>query len=238
MTDYLKIDSSARSSGSYGKLTIKSKHILRGRYALRQAYIPIDYYNVNSYNNSILFFENGVTKTATIAPGYHNDSTIIATVKAAMDAASGGYNTFTVTMNGLSRKIQIEASTHPFELRFAPLLGNQSSAAILLGFDAKDYSGSLIHVSDRAANLSPVRSFNITINGAGRMVSSQGATFSFTVPITGISGALQVYEPSSQFPQVIILNDAFELECSITDEKNNILELQSDWYLILEHLDY
>jgi hypothetical protein len=70
--------------------------------------------NINEANNKIYFYENGEYKYATITiQNYANISTVITAVQTAMNTASGGYNTYTITYDSTWREILVTA-INPF----------------------------------------------------------------------------------------------------------------------------
>jgi len=89
-TQFLKISSSDRDTGTPEDFTIDFPQHLRGKtFKLAYAFIPITWYNVNETNNKFYFEEvPSVTIIATIPTGIYNNTTILNAVKTAMESVS------------------------------------------------------------------------------------------------------------------------------------------------------
>jgi len=231
---YLKIDSQQRmnyATTNPGSFNIVLQRPLEGSWRLCQAYVPVSQYNVNSTNNVINFFENNVSKTATLTQGYHDTNTLMAEVAAQMTAASGGFAIFTVTQSSLPLRITI-SSTQNFRLQFGSYKTN--SAASIIGYLPVDTAIATSHLAANIANLVTQRSYNISINNESRFIDSTGRLCSFVVPVLSNSGGLAVYEPSIIFPQIITFTQPTStLKIQVTDDTGNIIGLSCDFYLLL-----
>lgn len=124
------------NSASTSDFLIKLQSPLEaGEYYMAGAQLPNVIYTVNSADdtNKITFYENSTAKTASITPGHYTESSFPAAVKAALDAASSGFATFTVTISSSTKKMTV-ASTQNFGLRFADAEG----ASRRMGFARAD----------------------------------------------------------------------------------------------------
>ena len=235
---YVKIDSSNRlnraTTGS-GQFYIPSmpQSLEKGLYKLKQVYIPNSSFNITTFNNRIPFFEAGVDKVGVLTPGFYTQSDLIAAIAASMTAASG-IGTYTVSLNVIPYRIVI-ASTVAFQLKFGSDLVNTASGVI--GFVNTDTALSTVHTATNVSNLADPLSYNIVIRGASSSFRNvNGNSFSFSIPITDNSFGITMYEPSAHFPQMIEFSSLVQtLDISVVDDKNNVIQLSTDWYMVLEH---
>lgn len=225
MSNYIKLDSSKRinySSTNPGEFILPLQTPLSGTYYLKQAVIGLSYFNINSTNNLIYFYENGANKTAVLTPGFYADSDLLVQLASAMNAASAGFSIFTVTRSQLPMRISI-VSTNAFQLLFSNTL---NSASEVIGFLPVDTASSTSQVAQNISNLSTLRSFSITINNENGFNDSVGAACTFVVPVLGVSGAIICYEPTSHFPQRVTFNAATTtLKIKVRDDNGNTVQL-------------
>lgn len=232
--NYIKIDSGKRlnrSTTSPGEFILPLSKPLSGTHSLKQIVIPLSYFNVNITNNLIYFYENGSAKTAELEPGYYNDSDLLVQLKNALDYASGGYATYTVTRSQLPLRIMV-VSTQNFQLLFGSNTVN--SAAEIIGYSPVDTQLFTFHVATNISNLSTLRSFSVNINNENGFVDSVDAACTFVVPVLGVSGAITIYEPSAIFPQRVTFNSpTTNLQIKVTNDNGVAVNLSADWYFIL-----
>ena len=239
---YLKIDSADRinpGSTTPANFVINGNIVLHGRYAVKAVYYPTTFFNINTDLNNIIYFtENGVPKVATIQPGFYSGfGTLLTAVKSAMDTASAGVNTFTVTQSGLTGRISIAASTTAFQITFN---SNQVSAAFeVLGFGKIDTASALLLTAASYPNLSTVRSLNININNIGcvsDLLNDNNSTV--CVPILqNLPSGIGYWEPPITFPQVFRFESPTKvLKVSVLDDKQSLLPLQSEWHMMIQRV--
>lgn len=200
-----KINSNDRNSVSDGthSFTIDLPHQLEGKYQLVEAVVPITFYTVDSYNNTIYFYENSTNKVATIEDGTFDTTTILTAVKSALDTASGGHNTYTVTYTAQTGKLTISAS-NAFYFTFGDNTSN--SAHSVLGFTQQNTSSATSITGDAHVDLTRTKSINILLDNQIEIVEGNGGC-TFSLPITGISGDVLVYSSLSRhIPQCITFN--------------------------------
>ena len=232
---YLKIDSSSRlnpASTSPGEFTIQLSSGLIGQYRLCQAYIPSSFFNINSTNNKLPFYEDGTAKLASLTAGYYDTATLLTEIATQLNAASASYATYTVTQSFLPLRITI-SSTQSFSLQFGTR--PTESCASILGFSANDTASSTSAVATGICNLATVRSFAIQINNEIGFTDSSGHHCTFLVPITGNSGSLSLYEPPISFSQTVWFTSTTNtLNIRVCDDSGVTLGLTADWYLIIK----
>lgn len=128
---------------------------------LISAILPKSNYVINSYNNTIIFNEGGSDITVSIESGNYTISTLLSTIKSAMDTA--GSLTYTLSNNTLNNKITISA-TGTFSLLFdggeenyydgeTRTIYPENSIAPVLGFSRSDYTGLSSYTGENMYNL-------------------------------------------------------------------------------------
>lgn len=228
-------DRTPDSVGSHNfTIDLKSRSIDAGQYDLVFLSIQNTVYTVrNGINNKIYFNENSTNKTATVAAGYYTDSTLPAAIKSALDSASGGFATFTVTISGATKKTTI-TSTQNFSLTF----GTNTSASIarILGFNKIDTSAATSHTASNIINLSEPLSATIRINQAtaGGFYGTNGSWGQIIIPLDFAFGYFKTLTNDS-FRQTLVFNDkASKLEFEVKDLEGNPLDLNgSDFEMLI-----
>ena len=209
---------------------------LRGNYALEFLNIQNTIYTIRTNYNDILYFnENSTNKSATITAGYYTSSTISAALKTALDSASGGFATFTVTFSTTTQKITI-SSTQDFSLKFAT---TDNSSARLLGFNNVNTNAATTVTSNNVVNFSDPLSINIFIAEANssNFSSSNGGHGTFLVPIDVSFGGFKYYK-SDDFKQIVNFVGTNKLSIQVRSmEGSNAVDLNaSDWEFCLRKL--
>ena len=134
------VDSSYRLSGDTSNFKYNLKQPIKAKYfKLTTAEIPLTYYNVRNVsgavdNNYIFYFseDNGITTLqATLTAGYYISSTIITSLKTALDTATTIGSTYTVSYSSSTQKFSI-SSTANFKIMYPIWL----SINWLIGFNA------------------------------------------------------------------------------------------------------
>jgi hypothetical protein len=230
---YLKLESAGRvSGGSPYDFTLQLTNRLNGRYRLKSIFINNSYYNVNSTNNKIYFFENGSAKTATVTPGFYNSTNICAAIDAAMTSASGGFAAFASSFSAISALITI-ASTQSFSMKMAT--NTDSSIGPSIGFTT-DTATSTSITGSSIINLQSTLAFNIVINDQHNISDLTGNCAStFIVPVQANSLTYVVYEPTANFEQAFVVESANQLKVKVYDDRNQPVPLSTEWFMILQH---
>lgn len=236
---FLKINSVDRDSGgSFNNFTITGAQIVNGLYQLATIYLPNTYPNINAYNGNFILYDNGTQKTVTLAPGYYTTDNLPTALQTAMNAVSGGYNSYTVVYNSLSNKLSMSAA-NSFQLRF---VGVANNAATLFGFDpAVNPAAGLSVASSSYVNLNPVNSYNITVTGNNSYNNniqdfSKNRWYSMNISPTVNSNNIQVYESGPHNLQYLRFNDTHVLNISVYDDSGNPIQFESDWSMLLKEV--
>lgn len=115
--------------------------------------IPSYIYNVNTGWNTFQFKEGSIVVTITLTPGYYTEATLLVELQTRLNAVIGKQNTYTVTLNANSKKVQITSTNvAPFSFLFYSGSPNDdidlntlailsiNTPARLLGFGLQDYN--------------------------------------------------------------------------------------------------
>jgi len=202
-----------------------------GTYHLHQAYIPLSFYNVNSYNNTVSIRIAGITYTGNITPGAYNVSTLLPALKSCLDTmATPAGVTFTTSYDSATMKITITSNTG---VGFALL---NSSALKVLGFSPADTGDAGSHTSDRTVDLMYTNTIRLTIaeSERGNLRDAKGHSFNFNIPITANLGGVVVLDPNFTDDFKVKLPRTNILTVSVSDDMGRPLALYSDWYMILK----
>lgn len=116
--------------------------------------IPALIYNMNTPWNSFSFKEGNTISTVTLTPGFYTDADICLELQTQLNLISGRRNTYQVTLNGITKKIQIKAlGVVPYSFLFYSgkfkdeidlttlAILSINTPARLLGFGLTDYTG-------------------------------------------------------------------------------------------------
>lgn len=195
---------------------------LDGEYDLRCLLLTNTFYNVDSTNNKIYFNENSSNKTATITPGYYTVSTITTAVKSALDTASGGYNTFTVSIDSATKKMTFSASNN-FSFVFTSELTPYNTAHDILGIGYRNTTAATSYTATNIVNLGDPMSVYINIDAAdNQFMSASNDVFGcIFVPLVKVYG--EVIEINQlNYPQTIKIKHTNRLRIQIRDADGQI----------------
>lgn len=231
-TRFIKIDSLDRTSGTYSNFTIQSYFVLNGTWRLAQIYIPNSFYNISTTNNQLVLLDNGSTKAITLPSGFWTADNIPTSLASALNTASNGYNTYTVTIDSLTTQLHISAS-NAFQIQFS---GVSNTCATMFGFvDQTNTATATTITSPNPINLSPTKSYNIRINSnnANILKISSGQLYSLHIPPAINSTGLQVYEAQT-FMQYVNFQNTNQVTVGVYDDNDVLIPLQSDWSMVFE----
>jgi len=115
--------------------------------------VPGYYFNINTGWNTFTFVEGSKPYTITLTPGVYSDFTLLEELQTQLNAIPGKRNTYTVTQNQNTRRMQITSTnTISYKLLFYSGLSkdqidlnmlsivSMNTPARLLGFGLQDYS--------------------------------------------------------------------------------------------------
>lgn len=217
MEKNLLIKSQDRKTGSSHNFLYYSHEGLDGDYILKYCMIANTLYNVNEYNNTFTLNENSTDKTVTLTSGNYTASTFETELKTALDVASSGYNTFTVTYNETTGKINVTAS-NAFNFIFP-----DSRTSRLYGFDILQTASGTDLTSPNIINLSFPNSIGIEIretNIDNYENCNTNASGAFYIPIDQSFGFYKTLDEHT-FTQHIVFKKARYLNFRVVDTSTN-----------------
>jgi len=226
LSDTVVINSKNRElGGTSDNFEIKLDHAIEGVFCLEYAIIPNNVYTVNSADNTnkIYFYENSTNKTASITPGYYTESSFPAAVKSALDTASGGHATYTVTISS-STKIMTIASTQNFGLRFY----DNEGASRRLGYARSDtVTNTTSHVASNMIMLGLPNIFLIKIDKGSHAVNIPPHSASgFYVPANSYFGEIIYYNGKDNFKeQYVTITRSDKLKFTLQNEDSQTISL-------------
>jgi hypothetical protein len=238
MSSQLILESKDRITLSTANNCVLSiNNIVNGKYKLKQFLFQNSCYNITANNNVVYFYENSISKACTLTPGYYTSSGFTSHLKTQIDAASGGYNTYTITYSSTTGLISISAS-NAFKFMFGTNLNN--SAAYVMGFEKVDSALATSQVSPNALNLVSPYGLFVDITQVMCNISNPVTSkiCSFFVPLVNEFGQLEVFQPSNdqriEFDFSRITN---QIKIKIVDTNFNLNILNGvDWVMILEKI--
>lgn len=233
------IDRQNLSSTTSNTFDIKFQNYLEGKFELVYAIIPNNLYNVYNYtinsvtygNNKLYFNENSTNKTATLTAGFYTTigaSSIATEVQSALNTASGGYATFTVTLSSITGLLTI-SSTQNFSLKFAS--NSLYSSSYLLGFPNTDTSAGTSAVSTYVPRLNVPSSLSINIRqtSISGFQTGTGQYGSIIIPLDVSFGDIKYYTVKNDFCQYIRLDRPLSvMTIEIRDTAGNILNMNGN----------
>lgn len=115
--------------------------------------VPGFFFNINTGWNTFTFIEGSKPYTITLTPGLYTDATLLTELQTQLNAISGKRNTYTVTQNPNTRRMQITStnvisykcmfytglSHDQIDLNMLSIV-SMNTPARLLGFGLQDYS--------------------------------------------------------------------------------------------------
>lgn len=211
---------------------------------LKEVLIPWTFYNISAAktNHQLTFLESGQSdSTITIADGQYGISSLCLAIKTAMDTASPSSQSYTVTYDSNTMKVNILASTT------AIILYGSDSAKTT---DLEQQIGFLLETASQLSNtstnvpkiLSPeylLLTVDFIQDNINTLDSNKNASFVISSNLNAnsdIGGSVLHLTAENSFNQVIKHLDLNlqHFRVTIRDEQNNILELNGcDWSMIL-----
>ena len=232
---YLKINSAFRTSGLSHDFRIDLPTSLRGKsMKLSQVYILNTFYNINENNNKFYFrVKNKELTTAHVAVGNYDSLSFPSALKNALDEVGNG-NLFSVSTNNITNKLEITCSA-----TVQILMGSNTHQSLrdVCGFDGDGFYAST-HTAQNILNLSPIMSFNISLNDIP-VIDQAGNQYptTFCVPVQeGFKNIIDITPGTQGFTQVVSLpHKTRSIKVSVRDDNYNLLDLNgANWYMILE----
>lgn len=224
-------------SSNTGNCTIAFTEAISGSYKIDSILIPntINTFDTNR-NNKIYFYDSATASnlTATITPGIYTSSNIASAVQTAMNAA-GSSTTYTVSLSSVSNKLTMTPASGTFYFKFLTN-DNNDSCFRELGFNKTDGTAAGSQTSDNMINLNSTLSLLIDIAEAKdcdiRLSGSSPIDCVIYCPITSATGSYTNIT-GNQINQVLNFNGAKSLRVVFRDNNGRIVNLNSDWEILM-----
>ena len=190
-------------------------------------------FNVNSYNNKVYFNENGTDRTATLTLGNYYITDLKTELTTAINNVASA--TFSVTIDNNTNKYTFtNGSSTNFYFTFGTNTSN--SARKLLGMNATDGTNATTQTSDKPVDLNTYKNMfiNISENNDRNVTGQSYFNTSLIINGTGSFGEILRYVKNDNFSQYVKLHNTKNIEIKIHDIDNNVIDLNSDYVLILE----
>ena len=214
---------------------LKPQFQLYGKYQVLYAIMYNTFYSVQTgYNDTIYFYENGTNKTATIAPGQYSTSgsnSIATAIASALNAASEGYNTYSVSISAINGLLTVSA-TNAFQLMFGS--NSSNSAAKVMGFTNANTTSGTSATGTLIPFLGGQNSVNIFIQQSTvpSFMTSGTSYGSILIPINVQFNAQQYYH-KNDFQQVLTFNQSTNvINVQIRDTNNVPISLNGSEFEI------
>ena len=193
---------------------------------------PYTFYNINSSNNKLVYYDNGTgnVKTIIITPGNYNTNSLISNLLQTM-------TTYTITYSAVTNKFTF---SNTFDFAFY----NSSTCLSLLGFSGAASSTNNTLVSDICVNLSPYRCICIGSNLKTFSVNTllpNNQSILASIPINTAPNSVIIYENKNNFKCNTYTNIINNLRIRLMDHKFNTLDLNGcHWTITLKFdiIDY
>lgn len=204
---------------------------IEGTYRLRSFVATNNIYNVTDTNNKVYVNENGENATITLTNGYYYSDDLKNHLSTKLNTALNG--TITVTIDEHTNKFTI---TDTVNIHFTFGTNTTNSARKLLGFDESDGVGSTTQTSDNPIDLNSCKNIFVTISEDDNR-NIEGIDFfncSLIVNGTSVFGDVLRYVEIDNFIQLIKFKNTKSLKVSFHDAQNNVINLNSDYQIILQ----
>jgi hypothetical protein len=189
--------------------------------------IPISYYNVDYYNNTLVYSVNsGPILTVTIPDGNYNVNTLRSYLQSVMTG-------FTITYESLTNKY-IFTNTNNF------IFYSTSLCFEVIGFteDINHSSTSNILKSDNVINFYTIRNIlvqsdNVITNNINNYIPNVASIIA-TIPVGGVNSILSYSNFSNIKNSISSIHNFSRLHIKLTDQDGDILDLNGcHWSILL-----
>ena len=194
-------------------------------------------FNVTETNNKIYISElPGIhddpnSYTATLTIGNYDITDLKTEIQTAVNNVIEG--TFTVTLDENTNKFEFTSTTQ-FNFEFGTYTTN--SARKLLGMNTTDKTESYTHTSDVPVDINTYRDIfiNISQNDDRNVVGTEFFNTSIIINGYGNFGEVLRYVNVDNFDQFVKFRNTKSIDVRIHDLNNNVVNLNSDYSIILE----
>lgn len=192
----IHLNSKFRTTGTLSKpsFIISPAHYV-DHVKVKNVQLPVTWYGVNAYNNSVVFYESDTPSTVrmfSIPVGNYNSSTLIEALESGLIA--NGTQVYTATVSLPSQILTVHGADKAFLFNFI-----ESSSSELLGFDNVETASLQTIVGTKSIKLNSTEAVYVVSNGIKSNTLSPGFTGSILakIPLSVNSGQIQLYDSSS-----------------------------------------
>jgi hypothetical protein len=230
------IDSRYRKTGSISSFQIELPNRgLNGKYELKAFNIYNSYWNINAYNNTFNWVANSLSGSIALQFGSYTVLQLTTELKNQLNLATG--LVWSVTFSSITFKLTF-ATTLPFTFDF----NVPNSIGYEVGFQPLSYSSTgntLISVNQIGLSTQPMNYFVSLKEANNEITLLNSSSTTFIVPILTTLNQLNYYEPTDNSKQFAsFTNETKMLNVAIYDHNNKLVDLQNDYYFILEACQY
>ena len=249
---YILVRSLSRTTGSTSSsnfsISLNPPIRLERKKRLKLEYLQMysTIYNIDATNNNLDFFENATNKSIiAITTGIYDATSLGTSLQTALNNASGGFNTYTVSFNTQTKKYTLSAG-NAFILKFANAL---TSLWKIMGYSTSGGITSVDSVSGTTTSSPFVVNFSLPLSVyiqiptfQSNYITTSQDRFTYYVPLTVSSGGIVEYKSKDYWDQYINVDpyttSLNKLEVLLTGANNSAMNLQnSEWEMILEMCD-
>jgi len=195
--------------------------------SVQYASIPYSFYNINTINNVLIYTLNLVNYTVTITPGNYNITQLVTFLKSNMSG-------FTISYNSITNKMTFSHSTYNFTFL------STSTCQEILGFKTNtNYTSTTLSlISLNCVSLIPIKCINIVSNLLTYNINKSNPnnqSILCCMPITTQPNSIIEYKNNNNFRSNLFINQISNITIKLTDQNNNILNLNGlDFFLTIQ----
>lgn len=184
--------------------------------------IPHSWYNINSYNNKLIYIVNGITYTITITSNNYNLTSLTSYLNTNMSG-------FTITYDSNTNKMTFYNATYS---SFS--ISSASTCLTEIGLSTGKSTTNNYIISDYCCDVSYTKALYIGINVNLNSIDSRNElmynNIIAEIPIEKNYLGIEVYKNYTGISHMLFENKITNLQLTITDEDDNIIDLNgSNW---------
>ena len=214
---------------SFTNLLKDDLDIMYRQISIQNAQIPISYYIVNIYNNTLSYkIDNGIIQTATFSRGNYNASTFTTEFKNQIPSMTLSFNkltgVFTITNTTTSFTIYSSGSTCFKLLGLDRKVSSYTGVSVLAPFPCNFAGLSKIKV---VSNTLSTYSLDSTTGGNNNVLA--------TIPVNSGSYGIILYQNISSFKPMLRETTMNDFDISLLDDDDNLINFNGiSWSLSLQ----
>ena len=202
-----------------------------GKYKLLSFCYTNNLFNVNDNNNKIYLNENGSNKIGTLTNGFYDLDQLMLNITTALNLVCSG--TVATTLDSTTNKYTI---TNTLNYYFTFETNTDNSARKLLGMNASDGTNNTSQTSSVPVDVNTYKEIfmNIVENDCKNVCGVNYFNTSLVINGSGLFGEMMRYINVDNFDQYLKIKNTKSLEVKFHDVDENIINLNSDYSIILK----